>query len=395
MYILPTLSYQRHDKPQKSTFSRLFNQRKIELLHTGITGCAKIYRGFENAWNFKPTQQIIPYQWHAGIVHFYVQFNKPFHTLNCLSFIGIAVDFRNIFRNASLIQKTTEHARFDAAMHIMRAVGSLFENCALAMEGVEGLRFADKLNDILSTALKTACAASKSLMAIGAVLSITDLVIHARKWKRADDFYTDFIKNSGFREDQKYGHQEFNKFMVYLKKLDPKEIKDFYLVGGDLLKSKLIEMSWDVENDNTPRIQQLKSVILKLKVRLESTKTTYRVALISDSANLLSKALIVSKLFHPLGYVLMGVFTVGRFTMFVQRKISAYRFENEVGLIFRPKTIETHINDRFTRIKDFALWFFGFYKKIPIPKMAYFNFKRDSNSDLPLFTPSPNKIKKS
>lgn len=356
-------------------------------MHSGTTGSVKVYRGFESALNFLRTRNWIPYQWHTNLVNYYLDLNLPFHVLNTISIIGLYIDGKNIFKNAQHLCRTTDLLRFDAAMHILRSVGSAFENIAGTLYGLEGLQVAAKLDNwnyhLLATAVRTSTAAANTFLALGTLLSITDIVIHARKWKKTDEYIKDFIENSGYREDGNYHKRSFQQFLTYLQLKDSKELKHQFLVNGKLLKAKLLTLCLDVESR---RDDQLTSIMNKLKERLEASKTTYKVALISDASSLLSKALIISGLFHPLGYFLLGVFTLGRFTVFVQRKISAYRFENQIGLIVKPHEIAVHESQFtcITKVKDFAVWFFGFHKYIPMPKIPKFHFYKNKTPILPV-----------
>jgi hypothetical protein len=357
---------------KKPLYLNIINPKKIETLHSSITGAVKVYRGFETAWNFTPARVLIPYQWHAGIINFYLNLNKTFHRLNTLSSIGLIVNMHSIVRHVKQLINSSELLRFDAAMHILRAVGSLFENVSWTLSGIEGLKWATKLEEanyqVLAEAMKTATAAATTFLTIGILLSITDIVIHARKWKRTEEYYKSFIDHSGYREDGEYKEGCYNVFLKYLQDRSPKELKQQFLVNGKLLKAKLLVMGIDIEK-RANNYDQLNSILSKLKTRLQSSKTTYTVSLISDASSLLSKALIISGLFHPLGFFLLGVFTLGSFTVFAQRKLSAYTFENEIGIILRPSTgLSTPKMNLKSRIKDFAIWFFGFHKYISIPK---------------------------
>lgn len=364
------------------------NLKKIEVLHTGITGSVQVYRGFETAWGFMPARALIPYQWHASVINFWLNLNGTFHILNALSSIGLLSNVHATLRHVRQLTKTRDLLRFDAAMHVLRCMGSLFENLAGTFVGIEGLKWADKFEaanyQMLSNAMKTLTATAATFLTIGTLLSITDVVIHARKWKKTDEYYKDFIDHSGYRQDGCYTDNCYNVFLKYLEKRSPKQFKQNFLVSGKLLKAKLLVMESDIEK-RPNNYDQLNSILSKLKNRLESSKTTYTVSLISDVSSLLSKALIISGLFQPLGFFLLGIFTLGRFTVFIQRKFSAYAFENQIGLILRPDSKSPNPKmDLKNRVKDFAIWFFGFHKYIPMPKISLFRFGRTKGPLLPV-----------
>lgn len=369
--------------------SKIFTRSHCSILHTGITGAARIYEGFETAWSFAPVRNLLPRKWHEGIINFYVSLNPTLQIFNTLAIIGLINDVPKIIKRTYQFAHSSELERFDGAMKALRAVGTMFQNIAFSLFGIEGLHIATRLENVnltmFATAVKTATAYANTFLALGTLLALTDIVIHARKLRKIEEFTRHFFQYAGVKLNGRYREEDYQKFVQYLQTVNERDLKSHFQVDGKLLKARLLQIC-SAKHPDQCDLQNFKKVITKLQGRLESTKTTYRVCLIADAANILSMALIISGIFHPLGFVLLGICTLGRLLAYVQRKISAYAFENRIGLIARDTEHDIYglknlFNERpheplgtMERVKDFGKWFFGFYKHIPIPSLPDISF---------------------
>jgi hypothetical protein len=363
---------------------KIFFLKKLEILQNCVIGSTRVYRAFEKGWSYKSFKKAIPDGWKASITNLYLNLEYPYHFLNSLSLAGAIIDTYNIIRNLKvikLLQGRTglleETQRFDSAMNALRAIGSLFENLAGTLSGLEGLKIVAKLEEnkwiVLSTAMKTATATAQSFLAFGTLLSITDLIINARNWQKTDVFLKQFLETSGYKENGIYKPKSYDKFERYLKSSIDKDIKQHFMIRGKLLRLRLLQICQKKQKDLD--CSQIKLTMSKLKRRLESSKTTHYISILSDVSSILSKTLIISGLFNPLGFILLGGFTLGRLTVFAQKKWSAYVFEHQIGVISNsPENIHAENNQQNAsqanltlRIKIFFTWFFGFHKYIAIP----------------------------
>jgi hypothetical protein len=85
-----------------------------------------------------------------------------------------------------------------------------------------------------------------------------------------------------------------------------------------------------------------------LKDRIKTTQKNHLISMVGNAGSLASSLLIISSLFHPLGYVGLGIYSAAMIGNFVYKKVSAYNFENNVGMVNRDPT-----DPMFEKIKKF------------------------------------------
>lgn len=250
---------------------------------------------------------------------------------NVLSIVSIITTIPKLVKYGKRVYLMRGGERFDAAMKIFAKLGEITTSLATLALGLEAFNFGKKLGQVglgfAETVYKTVGVWLDTIVLIGTVFSVAQIVIDGRKFWKTRQFLSELEKGEK------------------LNLTEEKRLGKLLQVDGATFKKVAL----------TKDPQEL---LAKVKGRLKANKTVHLVTSLTAGVTLLATGLLLIPPLHPLVGVLFLAVAVSTFATTLFDQINRYQFEDSLGMIERE---QARPNSWKGRVSDFAKWELGWY----------------------------------